>query len=96
MVIAQFNLYTKIWFYKFAHNSGPKGSPDMILSAFHVKFYAWKTEIPPRACKPPNKIPKVHKKQQSKCTRKWVPRAPVRPSGRSGGRSPLGRKKAGA
>ena len=36
--MAQFNLYTNLYFYKYAHNSGPKGSPDMILSAYHVKF----------------------------------------------------------
>ena len=39
MVIAQFNLYTNICFQKYAYNLGPKGSPDMILSAFHVKFH---------------------------------------------------------
>ena len=30
----------KYMFYKYAHNSGPKGSPDMILIAFHLKFRA--------------------------------------------------------
>ena len=37
---------------KNCHNSGPRGSPDMILMAFDVKFDEKKDEIPPRACRP--------------------------------------------
>ena len=35
-----------------SYNSGPRGSPDVILSACYVKFHREKNEIPPRACKP--------------------------------------------
>ena len=35
MVMTQLNLYKNICFYKYAHNSGPKVSPGMILQAFH-------------------------------------------------------------
>ena len=31
----------------------PRGSPDMILTAFDVKFHEKKDEIPPGACRPP-------------------------------------------
>ena len=37
----------QISFYKYAHNSGPRGSPDMILNAFYVKFHEKKDELPP-------------------------------------------------
>ena len=40
-------------FFKYAHNSSPRGSPDMILTAFDVKFHEQKNEIPPGACRPP-------------------------------------------
>ena len=40
----------KHMFYKIGHNSGPRGSPDMILTAFDVKFHKKKDEIPPKAC----------------------------------------------
>ena len=33
------DLRKKPTFYKWGHISGPKGSPDMILNAFHVKFH---------------------------------------------------------
>ena len=39
-------------FYKIGHNSGPMGSPDMILTAFDMKFHEKKNEIPPRVCSP--------------------------------------------
>ena len=42
----------KHMFYKIGHNSGPKGAPDMILTALDVKFHEKKYEIPPRACRP--------------------------------------------
>ena len=84
MVITQFDVYQNISFYTHAHNSGPKGSPDMILNAFNMKFDDKIKELPPKACRPQNKIPTIHnKKQQQKCTGKWIPRPP-------GGRSPPG------
>ena len=52
MVVTQFSLYTNVCFYKYGHFSGPRGSPDMILSAFDVKFHEKEDEIPPRACRP--------------------------------------------
>ena len=52
MGLTQFNLSKNISFYNYAHNSGARGSPDMILSAFDVKFNEKKDEIPPRACRP--------------------------------------------
>ena len=39
-------------FYKIGHNSSPRESPDMILTAFDVKFHEKKDEIPTRACNP--------------------------------------------
>ena len=35
------------------------GSPDMILMAFDGKFQETKYEIPPEACRPPNKLKKI-------------------------------------
>ena len=52
VVVTQFNLYKDICSYKYSHTSGPKGSPDMIMSAFGVKFYEKKDEMPPKACNP--------------------------------------------
>ena len=45
-------------FYKYAHILGPKGSPDMILTAFDMKFDEKKDEIPPEACRPLKKLKK--------------------------------------
>ena len=39
-------------FYKYGHNSGPRGAPDTFLSAFDVNFHEKKDEIPPRARRP--------------------------------------------
>ena len=47
-----YDLCEKHMFYKIGHNSGPRGSPDMILTAFDVKFNEKKYEIPPSACNP--------------------------------------------
>ena len=47
-----------ICFYKYAHNSGPRGSLDMILTAYDVKFHETKNELPPKACRPPKKFQK--------------------------------------
>ena len=52
MGLTQFNLGKNTCFYKYAHNSGPRGSPDIILTAFDVNLHAKKDEIPPRACNP--------------------------------------------
>ena len=49
-------------FYKNAHILGPKGSPDMILTAFDVKFDEKKDEIPPRSCRPLKKLKKTVEK----------------------------------
>ena len=38
-------------FSKYAHISCPKGSPDMILTAFDMKFHEKKDELPPEACR---------------------------------------------
>ena len=46
---------------KYVHNSGHRGSPDMILSAFDMKFNETKDEISPRACRRPNKFQKFKK-----------------------------------
>ena len=79
MVITRFNLYTNRCFCKYGHDSEPKGSPDMILNAFHVKFDEKKKEISPRACRPPTKIP--NSKNYKKCIGEWVPRPLERGSG---------------
>ena len=55
------DLCEKLMFYKIGHNLGPRGSPDMILTAFDVKFHEKKNEIPPRACRPPQKSSKITK-----------------------------------
>ena len=39
-------------FYKLGYISGPKRSPDMILSAFDVKFDETKDGMPPETCRP--------------------------------------------
>ena len=61
MGLTQNVLSKNVCFYKYAHNSVPRGSPDMILIAFDVKFYEKKDEIPPRACRPPKKFQKFKK-----------------------------------
>ena len=50
-------------FYKYAHILGPMRSPDMILSAFYVKFDKEKDEIPPRVCRPSKKLKKSNVEQ---------------------------------
>ena len=61
MVVTQVNLYKNICFYKYAHDLGPEGSPDVILIAFHLRFHACKNGIPPRACRPPTTNPENSK-----------------------------------
>ena len=46
------DLCEKHMFLKNGHNSSPRGSPDMILTAFDRKFHEKKNEIPPGACNP--------------------------------------------
>ena len=67
-------------------------SPEMILTAFDVKFRETKDEIPPRACGPnkksdKNNVPKVDAQKVRKKTMstKRVPRPPARPPARAGG-----------
>ena len=47
-------------FYKYGHISGPRGSPDMILTAFDVKFHETKDELPPKVCRPLRPLRKKH------------------------------------
>ena len=56
MGLTQHVLSTNICFYKYAHNSGPNESPDMILTTFDVKFHEKKDELPPDAWNPQTKI----------------------------------------
>ena len=67
MVITYSDLFQNIRFYKYAHNSGPKGSPDMIFSAFDVKFHDKNEGMPPGACRPP----KIENKLKTLC-RMWA------------------------
>ena len=54
MAVTQINLWTNICFYKYAHNSGLKFSPDMNLSAFDMKVHEKQIyEITPVACRLP-------------------------------------------
>ena len=46
------DLCEKHMFYNIGCNSGPTGSPDMILTPSDLKFHEKKNEIPPRACNP--------------------------------------------
>ena len=63
--------------YVFAHNSGPKGSPDMILTSFNVKFHEKKDELPPEAWNP-QKIKNTTNKNKN-ATQNGSPRTPARP-----------------
>ena len=54
-------LRKNICFYKYGHNPGPRGSPDMILTAFEVKFHKKKDELPPG---PSNHKKNVKQKKQ--------------------------------
>ena len=48
---------------KYEFNSSPKGSPDMILAVFDVKFDENKDEIPPSVRRPQTQIHKIKTKQ---------------------------------
>ena len=78
MAVTQFSLYKNVDLYKYAHNSGTKGSPDMILSAFDVKCHEKKKEIHLRARRPPTKNNKNHE-QNKIATQNGSPRTPARP-----------------
>ena len=78
MGLTQFNLSENICFYKYAHNSGPKGSPDMVLNAFDMKFNDKNEGMPPRACRPSKKSNKNQKDESGND-------CPARPSARAGG-----------
>ena len=56
MGLKQNVLGKNICFYKYAYNSGLRGRPDMILTAFDMKFHEKKDELPPEAWNPQNKI----------------------------------------
>ena len=66
----------------YAYNSGPRGSPDMILSAFYVKFHEKKDELPPGAWNPQTKINKRHKQKQNNASQNGSPRTAARPAER--------------
>ena len=86
-------LYKNILFYTYAHNSSPKGSPDMILSAFYIAFHEKKDELPPEAWNPKTKIPKNTKSlnKLKNATQNGPPEPPpARPCGGSGERQPPG------
>ena len=79
MVITQFNLSKNICFYENAHNSRPRGSPDMITTPFDMKIHEKKDEIPPEACRPSKKLKKNNlekedhnKVEQKTMSKKWV------------------------
>ena len=80
-------------FYKYAHNSGPKGPPDMILIEFYLKCVCSKRWDTCRGLKPTTTNYKKSTQIQ-KCNPKWVPqnpRPPARPCGGSGRRQPPGK-----
>ena len=91
MGLTQGVLDKNICFYKYAHNSGPRRSPDMILTAFDVKFHEKKDELPPEAWNPQTKIKKSQKVR--KMQPKMGPPEPpfARPCGGSGGWQPFGK-----
>ena len=73
-------LSRNVCFYKYAHNSAPRGSPDMILIAFDMKFNEKNDEIPPTVSRPSkksnkNNVEKVNPKKVEKTTMstKWTP-----------------------
>ena len=84
MLITQSDLIKNKCFYKYAHNSGPRRSPDMILNAFYVKFCAWNDGIHPEAWNLQKQEPKTKKQMQPKMEPPEPAPAP-RPSARAGG-----------
>ena len=87
----QFNLSKNICFYKYAHNSGARGSPDMILTAFDMKFQEKKDELPPEAWNPQaTNLKKTHTQKQQMQTKMGPPEPPAARAGSPGGGSPRG------
>ena len=91
MVSTQSVLSKNTCFYKYAHNLGPKGAPDMILTHSTWNFMRKEISYLPR--------PETHKTKSQKTQRnnKMQPkmgppeRPPARPCGGSGGRQPPGK-----
>ena len=78
MVITQSDLRQKHMFYKYAHIAGSKGSSDMILSAFHLKFITKPRGYLPGPIDPPNKIKTQTNHQQMASPRARPPEREVR------------------
>ena len=91
MGLTQLKLSQNTCFYKYAHNSGSRGSPDMILITFYVKCHEEKDELPPEAWNPQIKIPKNTKKQKMQPEMGPPEPPPARPCERSGGRQTPGK-----
>ena len=78
MGITQFKRYKIYVFINMAITRVKNGSPDMILTAFDGKFHEKKDELPPKACRPPNKMKKNnvdkvdHQKVEKTMSKKWV------------------------
>jgi len=64
MGLTQNVLSKNICFYKYVHKSGPRVSPDMILTAFCVKFHKKQMSYLPK--------PETHKQKPSKTQKSIV------------------------
>ena len=80
MGITQFKSYKMYVFMNMLRTNVKNVSPDMILTAFDGKFQEKKDELPPKACRPPNKltknnVAKVHhqKVEKKAMLKKWTP-----------------------
>ena len=82
VVITQFNLYTNICFYKYVHFSGAKGSPDIILNAFDVKFHDCHDGIPSTRVDPQHNFKKSKEANNPKKAQESA--VPARPRGGPG------------
>ena len=67
------------------------GGPDMILTAFDVKFHEKQDELPPGACNPQTKIKKTHKLIKKMQPKMGPPEPPPARAGGPGGGSPPGK-----
>ena len=76
MGITQSDVRKKHMFCNCEHISSPRASPDMILSAFHVKFYDEQN------ARPQKQMPQF-KKHQTQIIQKMGPRPSARPSVRA-------------
>ena len=84
MGLTQSDLFWNIYLYKYAHNSSPKGSPDMVLTAFDMKFHKEKDELPPEAWNQQQ----IQKIQNRKNMHQEMGHPPARAGGPGGGSSP--------